>query len=65
MVRYDGSLSGMMNHYRELITPESSWGWDQAILTFSLLQSGVCSLEEKSKGRFPKIGKKFWNFPIG
>lgn len=49
MVRYDGSVSGMMNHYRELITPESSWGWDQAILTFSLLQSGVCSLEEKSK----------------
>ena len=64
MVRYDGSLSGMMNHYRELITPESSWGWDQAILTYSLLQSGVCSLEEKSKGRFQKIMKKQLEFSI-
>ena len=51
MIWFQGSLQGMVDHYRTLIniTETETWDIDQDIVTYSILTNKLCSLQESNK----------------
>ena len=51
LLHFNGSLSGMVEHYRNILNLSTDYTWDvdQRILTYAILANKQCSLQKSNK----------------